>query len=513
MPPDDAPTRTSSRFSDHPLAGAAMQQPPAVLEAEQGLLGAILANNRAFYMVSGFLRPQHFSDPVHGMLYTEIAKGIVAGEKIDAVLLKQKLEFRSALDEAGGTAYLARLLTAHVAVDMAGDYGKAIHDAWVGRELIATGETLVQEALDRQRDPRELASAAVARIDAALTVSRVREGIMFDGALDGAIEMIEAAYKLGGALPGLSTGMRSVDAATGGLVPAQVTILGGRPGMGKSALGWDWCIHVARVARDIRLQGGTTGVVVGISLEMAASMLGIRALSAAANIPGTALMRGQLTDKQFHSIFLARREMAGLPLMIEDGSGQTQSAVRMRLRQIQRRHGIRLVVLDHLHIWHDDETVKAGDTNQTANRAARMAMEIAKEFGVPVLALAQLNRGSLSRDDKRPTMADLRQGGAIEENADAIMFVHREEYFMADQPPPKSGETQEEKSNRHAQWWAERERVRGKGELIVAKMRYGTMNKTIPLGFDAEYTRWTEPTEAEQSALGRDQFDMMEGLS
>ena len=183
------------------------------------------------------------------MLYTEIAKGIASGEKIDAVLLKQKLEFRSALDEAGGTAYLALLLTAHVAVDMAGDYGKAIHDAWVGRELIATGETLVQEALDRQRDPRELASAAVARIDAALTVSRVREGVMFDAALDGAIEQIEAAYKLGGALPGLSTGMRSVDLATGGLVPAQVTILGGRPGMG---------IGIGCIRRQLQLTAART---------------------------------------------------------------------------------------------------------------------------------------------------------------------------------------------------------------------------------------------------------------
>lgn len=513
MPIDDAIARTSRSLAPgRPLEGTSMRQPPAVLQAEQGLLGAILANNRAFHMVSAFLRPQHFADPIHGMLYTEIGKGIVAGEKVDAVLLKQKLEFRAALDEVGGTAYLAQLMTAYVSVDMATDYGRAIHDAWIGREMVAIGETLVEEALDRKRDPRELASQAVARIDAAMVVTRVREGVMWDTALDDAIQKIEENYKRGGALPGLSTGMRSVDAATDGLVPGEVTIVGGRPGMGKSALGWDWCINVAREAREIRRQGGTTGVVAGISLEMAAAAMGMRALSAAANIPGSALRRGELTEKQFHAIFLARREMAGLPLMIEDGSGQTHSAVRMRLRQIQRRHGLRLVVLDHLHIWQDDESAKATDSNQTANRAARMAMEIAKEFGVPVLALAQLNRGSLSRDDKRPTIQDLRQGGAIEENADTIMFVHREEYFYSDHPPPKNGETAEERSNRHAIWWAERELVRGKGEIIVAKMRYGTMNKTIPMRFDGAHTRWIEPTEAEQEAAGMDQLDMIGGL-
>lgn len=504
-----APARTTVSRRN-PLDGTSMRQAPSRPETEQALLGAILTNNRAFHAVAEFLRPEHFADSVHAMIFVECAKVITAGEKIDAVLMKERLQYRDELDTAGGTAYLASLLTAMVYVDQAEAYGRAIVDAWIARELVSVGEILVNGALDRVEAPRDLAARAVAKIDSLQIVQASRPGRSFNATLDAALAQAEAAYKRGGQIPGLSTGMASVDAVTDGLVPSELTILGGRPGMGKSALGWKWGVDVARQNRALIAQGGRPGHVVGISLEMSGEAISQRILAEQSGVPARAIRRGDLTDTDWLALAHARRELDGLPLRIEDASGMTNTMIRLRMRQVHRRFGISLIVIDHLHIVEDEEVRhRGGDPNARVGAAAKMAMDLAKEFHVPVLALAQLNRGSLQRDDKRPSLQDLKQSGAIEENADTVLFVHREEYFLGEAPPAKTGESPEERANRHSAWWVERDAVRGKGELIVGKLRHGAANQIIPLGFDAKRVSWFEPTVAQQEVAGGLQTDMM----
>lgn len=490
-----------------------MRVAPACVEIEQSLLGAILANNRAFHAVAEFLRPDHFADPVHAMIYAECAKVITAGEKIDLILLKDRLQFRDQLDAAGGTAYLATLLSAMVGVDTAAPYGRAVLDAWIARELVAVGEELVNAALDRAEPPRDLAARMVAQIDGLHIVQASRPGRSFDATMDAAIALAEAAYKRGGQIPGLSTGMASVDDVIDGLVPSELTILGGRPGMGKSALGWKWGVSVARQNRELMAQGARPGLVVGISLEMSGEAISQRILAEQSGVPAKRIRRGQLNDREWLGLMHARRELNGLPLRIEDASGLTSTMIRLRMRQVHRRHGISLIVIDHLHIVEDEDVRRRGsDPNARVGAAAKMAMDLAKEFAVPVLALAQLNRGSLQRDDKRPSLQDLKQSGAIEENADTVLFVHREEYFFGDAPPARAAESAEERANRHSAWYVEREAARGKGELIVGKLRHGAANQIIPLGFDAARVAWFEPTVAQQEVAGGYQTDMMGDL-
>jgi len=289
-----------------------------------------------------------------------------------------------------------------------------------------------------------------------------------------------------GRVAGLSTGMPSVDDRLGRLESGQVIVLAGRPGMGKSALGLQWAVHAAR-------QGAG---VLAISLEMSAVELGRRALAVASGVPLAAMKRGA---HAYHATALvqARREMQGLPFTIEDGGGLTAPMIALKARAAQRRHGVGLILVDHLHIVRPD----AGDsrnggtwaTGQFSNAMKRLA----KEFGCPMLLLAQLNRGPEGRDDHRPGLADLRHAGDIEQDADAVSFVYRAEYYMRGQPEKLPGETEEKFANRKTGLERDREHARGKAELIVAKVRDGEPG-TVPLLFSGATTSFSEPIHDEE---------------
>lgn len=490
------------RSRDHPSSTTAIatRLQPAIVRAEQAVLGAMLANGKAFPMVADFLRPKHFADPIHATLYGEIAKLVAAGEHVDAITLWPRLQHRGILDDVGGNKYLSALLVSMVGIPNVPGYGKAIVDAWISRQLIEVGETLANQAFERDADPRALAAAAAARLDEAMAGDGHQHAVQFDAALSQVMTEADAAYRAGGILPGLSTGMPRVDRAIDGLVPGSLIILGGRPGIGKSALGWKWGVHQARIAREEMAEGAGARSVLGISLEMKGVAIARRALSAASHVPATLIRRGEFTDQQFQQMMIARREMSNLPLTIEDGSGLTAGVIRMKVRQHRRRHGLSLVVVDHLHLIEPDDPGggRQGDTRARVTQTARMLLDVAHEFDVPVLALAQLTRGLVSREDKRPTLTDLREAGAIEENADVVMFCHREEYYRQGTMPHRDGEKTEDRASRLAIWEREKAEMAGKGELIIAKVREGSVNYSVPLGFDGARTNWYEPTVAEQ---------------
>lgn len=480
---------------DYPLLGLSQRLPPSNLAAEQCLLGAILANNKALDHVVGFLRPEHFADQIHGRIYQACVRRVLAGSVADAVTLKTEFEHAGILDEVGGTRYLAQLLSAMVGIINAGEYGRAIHDAWMRRQAIDIGETLVNNAFGA--DPELQAPAIIAQATAELDAlrgngSRERRAVELDDALDEAIAEAEAAHRRGGPV-GLSTGMPSVDERLGGLENETLNILAGRPAMGKSAIGWQWAIHIGAQLRDeISMKTGEGGGVLGVSLEMRPAALGTRALAAASGLSSTILRSGGFTGDAAYRLLHARKILAGIPLTIIDGSGLNIPMLRMAVRQQTRKRKIRLLVLDHLHLIQPEDRDRRAGATYAVGQVALGLLEMCKEFGVPLLALAQLSRGTEGREDHRPNNSDLRQAGDIEQNADTISFVYRPEYYLPKYPPDQnSGESEEKYMARKNQWYKDRDAMAGKAELIVTKVRHGE-GGVVPLLFDGPTTSFSE---------------------
>ena len=485
MPPPDKP--------HSPLDGLSMRPQPANPQAEQALLGALLANNRSYARVADFLRAEHFADPIHGHIFRAIQGQIENNRLADAVTLRSVLDHAGVLDEVGGTAYLAQLLTAMVGIINAGDYGRAIHEAWQRRQMIEAAESLVNVAYDGAMLPAEGVARTLSALDAALdTQGSPRAPMMLIDAIDGTIDDSEAAAIHGGPV-GLSTGMPSVDRALGGLLEGEMLVLAARPGMGKSALGVQWARAAAQICRDRTAAGEPRSGVLIMSLEMSAKQLARRVLAAEAEVPVAVLKAGRHAG-YVNQIVAARRRLHDLPLLIEDVPSQTPKQLSMRARSAERRFGrLALIVVDHLHIVRAETAdARNGGTwavGQTSNALKRMA----KDFGCPVVALAQLSRGVDGRDDKRPTMVDLRQSGEIEQDADQIAFVYREEYYLGKADPVrKPGESQQAYADRCLTLDDQRARAKGKGELIFAKLRDGEPT-TINLRWRGPLTSFVDP--------------------
>lgn len=491
MASDDA--RWGGQLQDPPLHGLALRQPPANPQAEQALLGGLLANNRWFGDVAEFLRPEHFSDPAHAAIYEAIQNKIDQGAVADAITLKAVMEHSGALDPVGGTAYLAHLITAMVSPKLVGDYGRTVHDAWRRRQMVAAGEALVNAAFDGQMDVHEGVARAMTGVDGMLEGGGTdRKPFILIDAIDAAIQDAEDAAQ-GGGPTGLSTGMPSVDEALGGLGAEEMIVLAARPGMGKTALGVQWAKAVARACRDGVATGGERRGVLLLSLEMAAKQIGRRVLAEEAGIP-VAVLKGGRHASYANQIVAARRRLHDLPLLIEDMPGQTVKQLHAKARSAARRFGkLALIVVDHIHIVRPETAdAKNGGTwavGQISNALKRMA----KEFQCPVVALAQLNRGVEARDEKRPSMSDLRYSGEIEQDADAICFLYREEYYLGtSEPTQKTGETIDAFRARKVTVTQQRAEAKGKAELILSKVRDGEP-KTVFLDWHGPTTSFSDP--------------------
>ena len=491
--------------SESPFFGLSMRQPPANSRAEQALLGAILTNNRAYTEVADFLRPEHFSDSVHALIYAAVEERVADGKLADPVSLWGRFQHTGELDDAGGSAYVAELLTANVSgVLGAKSYGQAIHDAWKRREALAAAEAVMTAAYDGSMDIHEGVGRALGALESAMDGgSGERQGVMLGAAWDAATDAAEAAQANGG-VTGLSTGFASLDEVLGGMNPQEMIVLGARPGMGKSALALQIGIAAAKQLRDQAKAGGERKGVLVESLEMEAKQLGRRAIAAVAGVPIAALKAGRHAG--FASqIVTGRREVHDLPMLIEDMPGQTVRQLHLRARAAARRMGkLGLIIVDHMHIVRPETAdAKNGGTwavGQISNALKRMA----KEFECPVLALAQLSRGVEGRDDKRPTLADLRYSGEIEQDADAIMFLYREEYYLPKgNPVRKPGQSTEQYANACSDLEHQRQRAKGKAEAIFAKVRDGEPQTKL-LHFEGPTTSFSEPPEeAEDDRQGR----------
>jgi replicative DNA helicase len=463
--------------------------PPANIEAEQALLGAILVNNRAYEQVSEFLRPDYFTDPLHGRIFDAIGKQLERGQEANPTTLQFFFDTDGTSAEISGRSYLTRLAASAVTVINARDYGTTIHDLFLRRQLIDLGEDTVNEAY-----APDLEDAAVNQIERAeqrlydlATVGDYQGGFRdFPSVLTEAIKMAEAAYKRDGHLTGVSTGLTDLDNLLGGLHPSDLIILAGRPSMGKTALATNIAYHAAANFKtkvdDLGNETVTDGAMVAFfSLEMSAEQLATRILSEKSEIGSEQIRRGSMNDTQFNKLVDATHELQRAKIYIDDTPALTVSALRTRARRLKRQHGLGLIVIDYLQLV-------SGTSNRSDNRVQEVSeitrglKTLAKELNVPVLALSQLSRQVEQRDDKRPQLSDLRESGSIEQDADVVMFIFREEYYVSRREP-------REDTPEHHAWQVEMDGVHNLAEVIVAKQRHGPTGRAM-LHFNAMLTKF-----------------------
>ncbi len=486
---------------DSSLLGLSQRLPPSNLQAEQALLGAILANNRAYERVSEFLAPEHFADPIHGRIFQAIARRIEAGQLADAVTLKAEFEHAGVLDEVGGTAYLAQLLTAMVGIINAGEYGRAIHDAWLRRQLIDVGETVVNNAFGGGELPltanEQIEAAEQSLFELATDGTSSSGFVTFERALTDAILSAERAFRRSGSVSGLTTGLRDVDAKLGGLHPSDLTILAGRPGMGKTALATKIAFGAAKAllaeARQQDPNAQARAQVAIFSLEMSSEQLATRLLSEEARISGDHIRRGEIGQRDFDRFVQVSREIASLPIQIDDTPAITMSALRTRCRRLKRTRGLALVVVDYLQLMRPAAGTRPENRVLEISQITQGLKALAKEMEVPVMALSQLSRQVENREDKRPQLSDLRESGSIEQDADCVMFVYRDEYYL-EQRIPKEIAFEGNGDKFHAameDWQQKMAKAHNRADLIIAKQRHGPTG-TVPLFFEAEFTRFAD---------------------
>jgi replicative DNA helicase len=484
---------------DSPLLGLSQRLPPSNLEAEQALLGALLANNKAFERVSEFLSPEHFADPIHGRIFQAIARRCEAGQIADPVMLRAEFEHSGVLEEVGGTAYLAQLLGAMVGIINAGDYGRAIHDAWIRRQLIDIGEVTVNRAFGSEPELNGIAQIEAAEqtlFDLATKGGAEGGPITFEKALIAAIEIAATAHRNQGSVSGLDTGLRDLNKKMGGLHPSDLIILAGRPGMGKTALATKIAFGAAKAllanARRDNPNAMANKSIAIFSLEMSSEQLATRLLAEEARVSADRIRRGEISTKDFDNFVAVSRDIAQLPLLIDDTPALTLSALRTRCRRLKRTNGLGLVVIDYLQLMRPAAGTKPENRVLEISQITQGLKAIAKELAVPVLALSQLSRAVESREDKRPQLADLRESGTIEQDADVVMFVYRDEYYMQQKEPKLIAFENETKfHDAHQKWQSDMESVYNKAELILAKQRHGPTGK-IDLFFEGEFTRFAD---------------------
>ncbi|WP_339829431.1 replicative DNA helicase [uncultured Parvibaculum sp.] len=470
---------------------AAYRVQPHNIDAEQALLGAILVNNESYDRVASFLEPTHFFDALHGRIYEAAAKLITQGHLASPVTLKNFFERDAALAEIGGPQYLARLAGAATTIINAEEYGRTIYDLAIRRELIQVSIEMHSRAYDAPVDD----TPAQQILDAEQSLYQLAERGKYEGgfqsfheSLNIAIEMAAEAFKRDGGLSGISTGLRDLDNRLGGLQRSDLVILAGRPSMGKTALATNIAFHAAKAYKAEHHPDGTVtatdGAIVGFfSLEMSAEQLATRLLAEQSGVPSERIRRGNIHEDEFHQLVDAARELQSIPLYIDDTGGLTISTLAARARRLKRQRGLGLLVVDYLQLLAGSG--KAGDNRvQEVTQITTGLKALAKELDVPIMALSQLSRQVEAREDKRPQLSDLRESGSIEQDADVVMFVFREEYYTSRREPTEG-------TPEHLQWQEEMGRVHGLAECIIGKQRHGPTG-TVKLQFQADVTRFSD---------------------
>ena len=460
-------------------------------EAEKSLLGAIFVNNRAYETVSEFLKPEHFSYPQHGRIYEACAKLIDRGQIADPITLKRYFEADENLANIGGPAYLAELAGSAVTVINAGEYGHLVYDLFLKRELISLGEDVVNSAYGGEVD--ESATTQIENAEQGLydlaTAGEYEGGFQaFKDSVIAAIDIATVAHNREGGLAGVGTGFRDLDSLLGGLHSSDLLILAGRPGMGKTALATNIAYNAAYTYQHSE---GREGAVVGFfSLEMSAEQLASRILSEQSDISSDRMRKGELANEEFNRLSAASTTLHQIPIFIDDTPALTVSALRTRARRLKRQHNLWLIVVDYLQLISGAGTNRNDGRVQEVSEITRGLKTLAKELNVPVLALSQLSRAVEQREPPRPQLSDLRESGSIEQDADVVMFIFREEYYLERKKPGRRGDEDDMDFDRRMEKWDDtKAKVANLADIIVAKQRHGPIGD-IKMLFHGAFTRF-----------------------
>ncbi|MGB0905278.1 MAG: replicative DNA helicase, partial [Mangrovicoccus sp.] len=433
------------------------------------LLGALLTNDQIYDKVSSLITPVHFFEPVHGRIYEVAAARIAKNALVTPVTLAAFMEEDEGLKELGGPRYLANLAGAAISSFAARDYAQLIYDLAIRRELIGLGQEISDKAtrVDVASEPKDQIVEAEQRLYKLGEAGQSERGFQsFLKAVTDAVNVANAAYKRDGGLAGVSTGLDDLDKRLGGLHRSDLLILAGRPSMGKTSLATNIAFNIAKAYQKGRLHDGTEGAVNGgvvgfFSLEMSAEQLAARVLSEASEVPSEQIRRGDMTEAEFRRFIEAAKTLESCPLYIDDTPALPISQLAARARRLKRTYGLDAIFVDYLQLVRP-ATAKDSRVNEVSEITQGLKA-IAKELDIPVVALSQLSRQVENRDDKRPQLSDLRESGSIEQDADVVMFVYREEYYKEREKPS------EDRLEEMAKWQENMERVHGKAEVIIGK--------------------------------------------
>ncbi len=464
---------------------------PHNIEAEQALLGAILVNNEALDRVSGFLSAEHFFDPLHGQIFEVGSKIIQSGKQATPITMRTFFETAEPIDDGLSVPqYLGRLAANATTVINAQDYGRTVYDLAIRRSLIVIGEDLVNVAYDSPVDtpPDSQIETTENALYSLAESGKYGQGFTgFGTALSDAISLANAAYQRAGGLSGVSCGLKDLDNKMGGLQSSDLIVLAGRPSMGKTALATNIAFNVANAYKAEQQPDGSMkavdgGIVGFFSLEMSAEQLATRILAEQAEVSSEKIRRGMIDEDEFKRLVHVSQRLSQIPLYIDQTGGITIAQLSARARKLKRQFGLNLLIVDYLQLL-------AGSSNSSGNRVQEITeittglKALAKELEVPIIALSQLSRQVEQRDDKRPQLSDLRESGSIEQDADVVMFVFREEYYIERTKPP------ENEHEAYQKWPDDMGRVTGTGEVIIGKQRHGPVGSVL-LGFEGQFTRF-----------------------
>ncbi|WP_310619916.1 replicative DNA helicase [Flexibacterium corallicola] len=464
---------------------------PHNAEAERQLLGAILVNNETYYRVSEFLEAGHFFLAPHKEIFEKCGALIKAGKVASPITLKTFFPSDVKIADLSAVQYLLRLAADAASIINAEDYGQTIYDLALRRNLIHIGEDIVNIAFDAPIDlpPNKQIDQAERKLFELAETGRSDGGFQdFGTALTETIEMAAAAFQREGSLSGISTGLRDLDKLMGGLQQSDLIVLAGRPAMGKTSLVTNIAYNVAQAFQaeeqpDGSLKTVNGGVVGFFSLEMSAEQLATRIISEQTEISSSKIRRGDINEADFEKLVAATQHMQHVPLHVDQTGGISIASLVSKARRLKRQKGLDMIIVDYIQLL-TGSSKNQGNRVQEITEITTGLKALAKELNTPIIALSQLSRQVENRDDKRPQMSDLRESGSIEQDADVILFVYREEYYMGKKEPPEG-------SPEYEGWKTEMDRVQGKAEVIIGKQRHGPTG-IVELQFQGEFTRFSD---------------------
>lgn len=468
---------------------ALAKKPPYSIPAEQAILGAILLNNNFIDQIGDMISFEHFYEPIHQRIYKNIIQLMDRGLVADPVTLKGVFDKDEDLKDLGGATYLVRLTNIVPNAINLKSYARTIYDLYIRRSLMELGEHVISDALEENSEIT--AQHQIENVEKQLynlAVDGVSDNSFVDlrSSMLEALKRTEVAVKRDGAVSGISSGFVDLDKMLGGLQDSDLLILAGRPSMGKTALAINIAVEAARLMHkqhEHKGESGPAGAVGFFSLEMSAEQIAGRIIAMECKVNASKLRTGDMSDDDFTELSRKSKDIYSLPLFIDDTPALSISALRTRARRLKRKNNLKLLLVDYLQLVRGSNASSMSNRVQEVSEVTQGLKAIAKELDIPVIALSQLSRAVESRDDKRPQLSDLRESGSIEQDADIVMFIYREEYYIARECPS------EDDAKKTEEWQAKMETVKDKAEVMIAKQRHGPIGN-VQLYFNASFTKF-----------------------